>query len=69
MLMVDSNVMIDFWRKPTEELKHIFCSYECCICGVQVAELLYGAVSEKDAKAIEEAMSDFTWIQIEDSDW
>ena len=69
MVMVDSNVVIDFWRNPTDDMKRKFLTHECCICGVQVAELLYGAVSEKDSATIENALSSFTFIQIEDSDW
>ena len=70
MVMVDSNVVIDFWRNPTDDMKREFLTHECCICGVQIAELLYGAVSEKDSAAIESALSSsFTFIQIEDSDW
>lgn len=69
MLMIDTNVVIDFWRNPSEEMKREFCLNECCICGVQSAELIYGAVSEKDANAIEGALSAFTFIQVEETDW
>ena len=69
MLMIDSNVIIDFWRHPTQQLKQVFIRHECCICGVQMAELLYGAVSDKDSSAIVQALSGFTMINIEESDW
>ena len=69
MLMIDTNVVIDFWRNPSEEMEQEFCANDCCICGVQSAELIYGAVSEKDAKAIEEALSVFAFVQVEDTDW
>ena len=69
MVIIDTNVIIDFWRNPTEQLKREFLANECCICGVQIAELLYGALSEKDAVTIEDAVSAFTLIHVEDTDW
>ena len=69
MLMIDSNIIIDFWRNPTKELEQEFITHECCICGVQIAELLYGAASEKDAIAIESALSVFEFVPFKDTDW
>lgn len=33
MILVDTNVIIDFWDKPTEEIKKIFEENELAICG------------------------------------
>ena len=34
MILVDTNVIIDFWDKPTEEVKNILEENDIAICGV-----------------------------------
>lgn len=47
MILVDTNVIIDFWDKPTEEVKNILEENDIAICGVIKTELLRGSNSEK----------------------
>lgn len=48
MVLTDTNIFIDFWNNPTETLIKSFEQEEIVICGVIRAELLHGAVSDKD---------------------
>ncbi len=59
MILVDTNIIIDYWKKPDERLTEIFQTEDIAICGVVQAELLHGARSENDIKRILEAISGF----------
>lgn len=39
MILVDSNIFIDFWKNPLETQKEIFLHNEIAICGVVKPEL------------------------------
>ncbi len=69
MILVDTNVIIGFWRKPTPKAENIFLSEEVVICGVVKAELIHGAKSKNDIAKINEALSVFEYISISDSVW
>ena len=45
MILVDSNIIIDFWRSSHELTARIFETEDVAICGVVKAELLHGARS------------------------
>ena len=47
-ILADSNVFIDFWRKPTQQIIDTFASEDIVICGVIKSELMHGAKSEKE---------------------
>ena len=69
MIFVDTNVIIDFWKKPTKEAIELFQTNEIATCGIILAELLHGAKTEKEIKRIHEALSDFTFLEITHHDW
>lgn len=69
MLLVDTNIIIDYWKNPSTEMDAVFKWQKCCICGVVVAELVRGAVSAKDVDRIKQALSGFKWLHLEESDW
>ena len=69
MILVDTNVIIDFWDKPTEEVKNILEENDIAICGVIKTELLRGSNSEKQFSQIEEALNDFTYLSFSEKDW
>lgn len=68
MILVDTNVIIDFWDKPTEEVKNILEENDIAICGVIKTELLRGSNSEKQFSQIEEALNDFTYLSFSEKD-
>ncbi len=69
MILVDTNVIIDFWDKPTEEAKKVFEYNDIAICGVIKTELLRGSNSEKQFSQMEEALNDFTYQSFSEKDW
>lgn len=69
MILVDTNVIIDFWDKPTEEAKNAFEENDIAICGAIKTELLRGSNSEKQFSQIEEALDDFTYLSFSEKDW
>lgn len=69
MILADTNVIIDFWNKPTEPARKIFDENDIATCGVIKAELLRGSNSEKQFSQIENALRDFSYLPFSESDW
>ena len=69
MILVDTNIIIDFWDKPTEKITKIFEENELATCGVIKTELLRGSNSDKQFSQIEEALNDFTYLPFLEKDW
>ena len=69
MILVDTNIIIDFWNKPTEEAKSIFEENDIAICGVVKTELLRGSNSEKQFTQMENALKDFSYLTFLENDW
>lgn len=69
MILVDTNVIIDFWDKPDDESARIFAENEIATCGVIKAELLRGSDSERQFAQIEEALHDFAYLPFSEEDW
>lgn len=69
MILVDTNVIIDFWDKPTEDAKNVFEENDIAICGVIKTELLRGSNSEKQFSQMDEALNDFTYLAFSEKDW
>ena len=67
MILVDTNIIIDFWDRPSEMLKKIFAEEAIAICGVVKAELMHGARSNKELNLISEVLSDFEYIPLSES--
>ena len=68
MILVDTNIIIDFWKKPDERITEIIENEEIAICGVVKAELIHGARSEEDIDRILKAVSCFNCLQYS-NDW
>jgi len=69
MILVDTNIIIDFWNRPSELLKKVFTEEAIAICGVIKAELMHGAKSNKELNLISEALSEFKYIPLDESIW
>lgn len=69
MILVDTNVIIDFWHKPNDESAKIFENNEIATCGVIKAELLRGSNSEEQFSQMEEALNDFIYLPFSEKDW
>ena len=69
MILADTNIFIDFWNNPTEDLKNVFLKEDIAVCGVVRAELLHGAVSAKDFVNITTMLEAFDEFNLEIPDW
>ena len=69
MILVDTNIIINYWKNPNDEYKNIFLREDISICGIVKAELIHGARSEKEIDKIITALDCFTFINILDQDW
>ncbi len=64
MILVDTNIIIDFWKNPKDKIRNILLENDVYICGIVKAELLYGAKDENQYKKIIQALSDFPMMEI-----
>ncbi len=69
MILADTSVIIDFWKYPDKKKKEIFDNNEIAVCHVVRAELIHGARSEREKKKIENALNEFTHLEIDDEVW
>ena len=68
-ILADSNVFIDFWKNPSQEMIDTFTKEDVVICGVIRSELLHGARSLTDLVRIEEALDEFEDLSFSESEW
>ena len=68
-ILADSNIFVDFWRNPSQEMIDRFRRDQIVICGVVRSELLHGAVSEKNLGKIREALKLFDSLEMSKNDW
>lgn len=69
MILFDSNVLIDFWRKPKELMKLGITPEKFSICGIVRAELLHGAQSEDEISDMLVFFESFTNLPNDEYDW
>ena len=69
MILVDTNIIVDFWRNPSEILRKVFLEERVAICGITKAELMRGARSEADLLAISDTLSGFEYIPLDELIW
>lgn len=69
MILVDTNVIINFWRNPSQKSKDIFLAKDLAICGVVKAELIHGAQNKRDIQRIQAALTGFEYIPIDEAVW
>ena len=68
-ILADTNIMIDYMKRPSEKMKEIFHNEDIVISGVVISELLHGALSEKEMKSLEEDLEVFESLNIGPDDW
>ena len=69
MIIVDTNILIDFFNEPTTQYAKVFAEKDVCICGVVQAELLHGAKSDKQISQIKAMFTGLNYVAIEANDW
>lgn len=68
-ILADTNVMIDYMKRPSEKMIEVFQNEDIVISGVVVSELFHGALSEKELKSLEEDLSVYECLNIREKDW
>jgi predicted nucleic acid-binding protein len=69
MILIDTNILIDYFRGVDTILDNLLEQDEPAICGIVLAELLHGVDLNRHRELIDEAVQDFKWIHIDDSLW
>lgn len=69
MILVDTSVIIDYWRKPRRAVEEALLTADAGICGVVLAELLHGASSEEAVLRTQTAIAGFRRIEIPEDVW
>ena len=69
MVLVDTNIIIGFWRKRDKAMEEIFLNEDVAICGVVKAELMHGARNPEDLERIQAALSPFPCLDMHKEDW
>ena len=68
-ILVDTNILIDYLKNPTDNATKIFEQNEIATCGVIVTELLRGSKSPKESEKLKTALECFEYLDFEKSDW
>ena len=69
MILVDTNILIDFLKNPTKEKESIFKENEIATCGVIFTELLRGSKNSKEIEKLKTALECFEYLTFEKQDW
>lgn len=69
MILADTNILIDYFRRQNKELVNNIDSLEIGICGVVKTELLHGARTDDEADNMLKTFSSFELITVDEYDW
>ena len=69
MILVDTNVLIDYFRGSDPDFNKKFDSLQIGICGIVKTELLHGAKSDDEADRMLGFFQSFNLIPIDEYDW
>ena len=68
-ILADTNVLIDYMKRPSDKMIEVFQNEDITISGVVISELLLGALSEKELQSLEEDLSAYDCLNIGNEDW
>lgn len=69
MILFDTNILIDYFRKPSELLKLNITPDKYAICGVVKSELLHGARSSDEINDMLSLFNSFTLLHTDEYDF
>lgn len=69
MILVDTNILVDYFRGHNKEFNKTFDSLEIGICGIVKSELLHGALTDDEADNMIKTFTSFELISISEYDW
>lgn len=69
MILIDTNILVDYWNGNLPDFAEKIKNQEIAICGAIESEILTGAKTEKEFKELKEFFCDFNFFPMEDNDW
>jgi predicted nucleic acid-binding protein len=69
MILLDTSVMVNIWRKPTHQAHQALRTHVPHVAGVTRAELMHGAKDSGDLAWMERALADFQNVSAQDETW
>jgi predicted nucleic acid-binding protein len=69
MILVDTNVIISYLKKPDPKILGLFQAHQAAVCGITRAELLHGARDSADRQRLLNQLNIFAQVVIPDSIW
>lgn len=69
MILCDTNILIDYWKNPTELRKLNISKDKHSICGIVKSELLHGAIDDDEADRMLGFFNSFNLLTIDEYDW
>ena len=69
MILVDTSVLIDSLRKGGSKLQQLFVTHGAAMCGINRAEVLYGARDAAHHGKLVNALASFPQVPIPDALW
>lgn len=69
MILLDTNIIIDFWKNPKSKFEKIILENDVFICGVVKSELLHGARNTSSIGKILDAVSVFPELPLYKEFW
>jgi hypothetical protein len=69
MILLDTSIILDYWRDPKGGLAQHFSRDDLCVCGITIAELMHGCREAADINRVEEGLSTFHRIPLAEDVW
>ena len=69
MILVDTNILIDYYKSRNSEIANIIDSTDVAICGVVKTELLHGAINDDEIDKFLHSFSTFELKVTDEYDW
>jgi hypothetical protein len=69
MILLDASVIIDYWKKPSENVAATMEREELCICGITIAELLHGTTGPLEEQRVERMIKAFLPLEMPEDLW
>lgn len=69
MILLDTNIIIDYWKNVSNVITKAVDENEIAICGLIYTELLHGAKNKDDSKRIIDSLSSFKYFEFKEYYW
>ena len=69
MILLDTNIVIDFWHGRNTRISDIVKTHDVCVCGIVLAELMNGAKNEQELAEVHRLLSAMPQVGVPESAW